>query len=83
MLCPNCSAEVPMNARFCPQCGFMLVVHEPSPEKSGFFSGEWTPFFMSLALSLALSYILIMVFHLPIFLLGGVLPFFWLGRRRK
>lgn len=38
--------------------------------------------FLTLALSLLISYVLMTVFHLPIFFLGAVLPLFWLGRRR-
>lgn len=82
MRCPNCSAQAPENARFCPQCGTLLeqppVLSSPTPGPAA----GWTTFLMTLGLSLLASLILTTVFHLPIFFLGAVLPFFWFGRRR-
>jgi hypothetical protein len=83
MQCPNCSAMAPENARFCPQCGLMLVSPEPEAEGSSAEASGWSTFFMMLALSLGLSYLLTAVFNMPIFILGTILPFFWLGRRNK
>jgi hypothetical protein len=70
------------NARFCPQCGSLLnrpdaFETEPSVQGTG-----WDRFFLMLVGSIGVSVLLTMVFHIPIFILGAVLPMFWLRRKR-
>lgn len=86
MACPFCSAAMPENAKFCPQCGqFVAKTTMPPNEDSaagGFQSGFGT-FALTLAGSLLLSAILMVVFHLPVLILGAVLPLFWLRPRGR
>jgi hypothetical protein len=81
MHCPHCSANTPKDAQFCPQCGNRFVSSRPlvtplAPSHQG-----WSTLVFSLGLSIGLSLLLTLVFHLPIFILGAVLPLFWMGRR--
>jgi hypothetical protein len=61
----------------------MLLLHEAPVEPGRFFSKGWSVFLISLVLSLGFSFLLMMVFHIPIFIVGGLLPLLWLGRRRE
>src|SRR5690242_4825003 len=69
MVCSQCSAPVPKDARFCPQCGYPLVSFQHDTDSPGHASRGWSRFFMSLGLSLGLTAVLTLVFHLPIFIL--------------
>jgi len=82
MVCPQCSAPVPKDARFCPQCGCLLVSFQHDTDSPGHASRGWSRFFMSLGLSLGLTAMLTLVFHLPIFILGAFLPWFWISKKQ-
>jgi len=77
MACQYCSGEIPANARFCPQCGANLA----PPPLYGKPQSSLTALGLSLLISLAVTILLSMVFHIPIFILGAFLPLFWRGRR--
>ncbi len=87
MHCPACSAVVPEDARFCPQCGILLSLPAgpQSPESlsgrvsapRGFGLSGLGRFFVMLLASMALSLLLSAVFGFPVFILGAVLPLFW------
>lgn len=79
--CPACHQINPDQARYCMQCGTPL----PPPKHPTHTNEKPVPRFDVLALTLMGSILLTLalswLFHLPIFILGAFLPFFW--RRRK
>lgn len=83
MICPRCAHRNPDDARFCMNCG------EPLGQPRGGVSeqahrgtiGGFSAFGLSLAASLLLSFVLMYVLKLPIFLLFGFLPLLWWRRR--
>jgi hypothetical protein len=83
MPCPHCSAQVPENARFCPQCGVYLEKRPAAREAAGSPAAGLGVFLATTALSVLISIVLTVVFNRPIFFLGAVLPLFWLGRRHR
>lgn len=80
--CPHCQTSLPEQANFCYQCGMPLDRMPsrtfPSLENKAAFGLD--SFAISIIASLALTGLLVFVFHLPIFIFGAFLPFFW---RRK
>jgi hypothetical protein len=44
--------------------------------------GNWYLFWITLGGSLVLSWLLMTVFHLPVFILGAVLPLVWFSRKK-
>lgn len=80
--CEQCQLDYPDQARYCMQCGRELA---PAPEKrqSGerHAAGDWRVFWLTLGGSLALSWLLIAVFHLPVFIIGAFLPLLWYSRK--
>jgi len=78
--CANCGTLNPDAARFCMRCGQALPEHlQPTDEKPR--AGGLGTFGLSIAGSLLLSFVLIYVFKLPIFLLFGFLPLLWWRRK--
>lgn len=83
MFCPNCGASLPPGARYCPSCGEPVLQPEPEPLRQMKERPRFDVFFLTLLGSLALTFILVFVFHLPIFIFGAFLPFFWRRSRRE
>lgn len=80
MQCLHCSALAPKDAHFCPQCGHRLVWPQHAFKSSAGSGRGWGTFFLTLLLSVGLSLVLTVAFHLPIFILGAALPLMWIGR---
>lgn len=85
MFCPHCGQPLTEGGAFCPFCGRPVPApqHPELAEPAGTeteqrFGGSW--FWITLLGSLGLTAILTLVFHLPIFILGAFLPFFWVRR---
>lgn len=83
-LCPVCGYTNPYDANYCSHCGYAYPPRvEPNSEPPAGLRVEEQPkprydiFMASLVLSLLLSFVLIYVFHLPVFIIGLFLPFFW------
>ena len=76
MNCSRCSALLPVGANFCSACG-APVAASPLQSPEGKLRPRIDVFFLSLLGTLGLTAILTLVFHLPIFILGAFLPFFW------
>ncbi|MEX2366613.1 MAG: zinc ribbon domain-containing protein [Pseudohongiellaceae bacterium] len=79
-ICTACGNSNPAGASFCMHCGRRLA----DRTKAG--PGPWNTgstgiFLLTLGASLLLSFILIGVFKLPIFILGAFLPLFWFNRK--
>lgn len=83
MQCIHCSANAPKDAHFCPQCGYQLVSSQHPVSYLAKPSYAWGTLLMTLCLSIGLSLLLTVVFHLPIFILAAALPLLWVGRRRN
>ncbi len=81
MSCPNCSATLPDNARFCPQCGMLLTPPHVSSQSPA-AGKDWLGLGTGLLLSLGISLLLTFVLGFPVFILGAVLPILFWGRRR-
>lgn len=85
MFCSNCGEPVMAGDRYCRKCGEPIPEPEQEPDTRRFQTQVIRPrldvFFLSLLGSLGLSLVLMMVFHLPIFILGAFLPFFWRLKR--
>lgn len=81
MRCQNCSTSTPEDARFCPQCGVLLVKPPQVSKIEGASSPAWWSLVGMLGVSLLISILLTVVFHMPIFILGAAFPLFWRSRR--
>ena len=78
-ICSSCTTANPDAAHYCMRCGQALpdAADAPAqPRRSG-----WSVLAMSVAGSLLVSFILIYVFRLPVFLLFGFLPLLWWRRK--
>ena len=77
--CERCKAANPDTAHYCMQCGqplvFTVIDDEPA-SRAGFGTLA-----LSLLASLALSFVLMFVFRLPVFLVFGFLPLLWWRKR--
>ena len=84
MFCPNCGALVQDRANYCPNCGMALATRPFQPESG---RQKLRPrldiLLLSIVLSLGLTFILTVVFDLPIFIFGAFLPFFWIGWKQR
>ena len=81
--CARCGEPNPDTARYCMNCGQGLspprsTVDSEPPRRSAAGFGV---FGLSLAASLLLSFVLMYVLKLPVFLLFGFLPLLWWRRR--
>lgn len=81
--CTRCAARNPDDARFCMQCGLALPWGNTydADEKPRTTIGGFSMFGLSVAASLLLSFVLMFVLKLPIFLLFGFLPLLWWRRK--
>jgi hypothetical protein len=81
MFCQSCGETLVEGSRFCHQCGQKAPVterfSEPPPPEGLSAKPRLDWFLLTLLGSLGLTLILTLVFHLPIFILGAFLPFFW------
>ena len=85
MLCPACRQANPDTARYCMSCGQRLEGRPPGERRPG-LRFDWRGsrlFLLTLTGSLLLSFVLIVVFRLPIFILAGFLPFLWTYKRQR
>jgi hypothetical protein len=64
------------------QCGRQLPEHEQQVEMET-RTGGLSVFALSLLGSLAVSFVLVFVFGLPIFFLAGFLPLIWFNRKKN
>ena len=90
--CNRCQRTNPDEAKFCMSCGNRLTaqhstdadVRKPGLDgnKSAGQDGNWQLFWITLIGSLLISWLLFAVFHLPIFILGAILPLFWFSRKK-
>lgn len=81
-ICEQCQQSYPDDARYCMACGKILtLVEEQQGQPAGNKGGNWQLFWLTLGGSLALSWLLIAVFHLPVFILGAILPLVWFTRK--
>jgi predicted amidophosphoribosyltransferase len=81
MVCPYCSALLPENARFCPQCGQLVATQPGDPTQTPEKDPGMRTFLITLGSSLLITLLLTLVFHTPIFFLGAILPLFWWKRK--
>lgn len=80
--CGNCGIDYPDDANYCVNCGRQLQ-RLPAAPRGKRVGGGWNIFLLTLFGSLLLSWVLITVFHLPVFILGAFLPLFWLRGRKR
>lgn len=81
--CDFCHRRNPEEARYCMECGRRLP-EPPAAEKPRWkfnLGGGGRPFLLTLGGSLLLSFVLIAVFKLPIFILAAFLPLLWTRKR--
>ena len=82
-ICETCQVNYPDSANYCANCGNMLIQVDQEESFSGNKTGRWNLFWLTLIGSLAISFVLIAVFQLPVFILGAILPLFWLDKLKK
>ena len=83
-ICQQCQQSNPSSALFGMHCGRRLQDVEPDPDHGRATSGSgsrWLTFWMTLAGSVILSWFLITVLHLPVLIIGAVLPLLWFSRK--
>lgn len=76
-ICESCRVTYACDAYYCMTCGKPLVQAFEEPVERHRKGRGWNLFWISLCVSLMLSWVLIAVFHLPVFILGAILPLFW------
>lgn len=79
-LCQQCGETLIAGSRFCHHCGKEIQVmaeEEKLPQPATQAQPRLGVFLLTLAGSVGLTLILTLVFHMPIFILGAFLPFFW------
>lgn len=79
--CASCGIDYPDDANYCVNCGRPPERLPPGRAPRAARAG-WKVFALTLGGSLLLSWMLIAVFHLPIFILGAFLPLFWSWGRK-
>ena len=83
-ICEPCQQTYPNAANYCTVCGRQLtVLAENNEAREGKSRGNWTLFWLTLGGSLLLSWVLMTVFNLPVFILGAILPLFWIAGNKK
>lgn len=80
--CERCRQEYPEHARYCMNCGDSLVA-APAAQESRYrtTAGGRQVFWLTLGGSLVLSWLLIAVLLLPVFIIGAFLPLLWYSRK--
>lgn len=82
-ICEWCSSQNPDGANYCMRCGHELAaVGQNHGDDSGGPGANWPLFWLTLGGSLVLSWLLMVVFHLPVFILGAILPLVWFSRKK-
>ena len=86
--CATCQLNYPDAANYCSVCGKALVAAEPVPGNHRQTlptakKGNWKLFWLTLGGSLLLTWVMVVVFDLPVFILGAFLPLFWLGSSKN
>ena len=85
-ICSKCNLYYENEARYCTQCGARLQLADDLEEslkaQKSSFSGNYNLFFLTLGGSLLLTWLLVVVFHLPVFIIGTVLPLLWFSRKK-
>ena len=81
--CSRCGNPNPGTARFCMNCGQALPRPAAADTNDTRRStiGGFSVFGLSIAASLLLSFVLMFVLKLPVFLLFGFLPLLWWRRK--
>lgn len=82
-ICETCQVSYPDSANYCTKCGKLLTKNSLGESFPGTKPGGWNMFWITLTGSLVVSFVLVAVFHLPVFILGAVLPLFWLDKIKK
>jgi len=78
-------AKLPDHAKYCSQCGKKLELIETKQAdkiERNKTTGSWNLFWLTLGGSLLLSWLLMAVFHLPVFILGVFLPLLWFSSKK-
>jgi len=81
--CKQCGHANPWQAKYCMYCGTKLADEtfgEPVNNHQG--RANCNLFWLTLGGSLLLTWIMVVVFHLPIFFLGALLPLIWFSRKK-
>jgi hypothetical protein len=79
--CEQCHKTCPDHARFCMICGNALISAPPERGAEEVRNTRgWQVFWLTLGGSLVLSWLLVAVLHLPIFIIGAFLPLLWYSR---
>jgi len=84
-ICKQCQQNYPDHSNYCLYCGKPLELadkEQPAQMDMNKFAGSWKLFWFTLGGSLLLSWVLMAVFHLPVFILGVFLPLLWFCRKK-
>ncbi len=84
-ICKQCQQNYPDHANYCSHCGKQLeLIGKEQPEQidRNKTVGTWSLFWLTLGGSLFLSWLLIAIFHLPVFILGLFLPLLWFSSKK-
>lgn len=80
--CEQCQQSWPEHARYCMNCGRALVSatsgHDDRERRN---ARGWQMFWLTLGGSLVLSWLLVALLHLPVFIIGAFLPLLWYSRK--
>ena len=80
--CEQCGQTFPDHANYCMTCGKSLAtVHEQPGRIDAENHRGWKVFWLTLGGSLLLSWLLVAVLHLPVFIIGAFLPLIWYSRK--
>ncbi|MES2624694.1 MAG: zinc ribbon domain-containing protein [Pseudomonadota bacterium] len=80
--CNACASANPPDANFCMKCGRPLQQEQEDIPPAKSRTGGLTTFALSIAGSVLLSFVLMFVFGLPVFILAGFLPLLWFNRKK-
>jgi len=85
-ICKQCRQNYPDHANYCMDCGKPLELteeEEANQIEDNKTASSWNLFWFTLGGSLLLSWLLMAVFHLPVFILGVFLPLLWFRSKSK
>lgn len=80
-ICLQCQQTFPDHANYCISCGRALSSAPEDPMKTGANDKRWVLFWLTLSGSLVLSWLLVAILHLPVFIIGAFLPLLWFSRK--